>query len=132
MIVLLVSGVTAPVVAGLLAAGAMVLLGVPQAYRAISWTTVVMVGGMIPLSTAMQQTGAAEHLAHLLVEVVGEGSPYLLLLALAVLTATLGQLISNTATALIVIPIAVSAAADLGVSVRPVLMAVTVAARRRS
>jgi di/tricarboxylate transporter len=128
MIVLLVSGVTAPVVAGLLAAGAMVLLGVPQAYRAISWTTVVMVGGMIPLSTAMQQTGAAEHLAHLLVEVVGEGSPYLLLLALAVLTATLGQLISNTATALIVIPIAVSAAADLGVSVRPVLMAVTVAA----
>ena len=88
----------------------------------------VLVGGMIPLSTAMQQTGAAEHLAHLLVEVVGEGSPYLLLLGLAVLTATLGQLISNTATALIVIPIAVSAAADLGVSVRPVLMAVTVAA----
>jgi di/tricarboxylate transporter len=131
MIVLLVSGVTAPVVAGLLAAGAMVLLGVlsvPQAYRAISWTTVVLVGAMIPLSTAMQQTGAAEHLAHLLVAVVGDGSPYLLLLALAVLTATLGQLISNTATALIVIPIAVSAAADLGVSVRPVLMAVTVAA----
>jgi di/tricarboxylate transporter len=128
MIVLLVSGVTAPVVAGLLAAGAMVLLGVPQAYRAISWTTVVMVGGMIPLSTAMQQTGAAEHLAHLLVEVVGEGSPYLLLLALAVLTATLGQLISNTATALIIIPIAVAAAGELGVSPRPVLMSVAVAA----
>ena len=131
MIVLLVSGLTAPAVAGLLAAGAMVLLGVlsmPQAYRAISWTTVVLVGGMIPLSTAMQQTGAAEQLAHLLVGLVGDGSPYLLLLGLAVLTAALGQLISNTATALIVIPIAVSAAADLGVSVRPVLMAVTVAA----
>jgi hypothetical protein len=108
--------------------GAAGRVSVPPAYRAISWTTVVLVGGMIPLSTAMQQTGAAEHLAHLLVEVVGEGSPYLLLLALAVLTATLGQLISNTATALMVIPIAVSAAADLGVSVRPVLMAVTVAA----
>jgi di/tricarboxylate transporter len=131
MIVLLVTGIVPPVVAGLLAAGAMVLLGVlsmPQAYRAISWTTVVLVGGMIPLSIAMQQTGAAERLAHLLVDLAGGGSPYLLLFGLALLTAALGQLISNTATALIVIPIAVSAAADTGVSVRPLLMAVTVAA----
>jgi di/tricarboxylate transporter len=131
MIVLLLTGVTPPVVAGLLAAGAMVglrVLTMQQSYRAISWTTVVLVGGMIPLSTAMQQTGAAERLAHLLVELVGGGSPYLLLLGLSLLTATLGQLISNTATALIVIPIAVSAAADTGVSVRPMLMAVTVAA----
>jgi di/tricarboxylate transporter len=131
MIVLLVTGVTAPVVAGLLGAGAMILLGVlnmQQSYRAISWTTVVLVAGMIPLSTAMQQTGAAEYLATLLVSLVGDGSPYLLLLALSVLTATMGQLISNTATALIVIPIAISAAADTGVSVQPVLMAVTVAA----
>jgi di/tricarboxylate transporter len=131
MIVLLVTGIVPPVVAGLLAAGAMVLMGVlsmPQAYRAISWTTVVLVGGMIPLSIAMQQTGAAERLAHLLVDLAGGGSPYLLLFGLALLTAALGQLISNTATALIVIPIAVSAAADTGVSVRPLLMAVTVAA----
>ena len=81
MIVLLVTGVVPPVVAGLLAAGAMILLRVltvPQSYRAISWTTVVLVGGMIPLSTAMQQTGAAEKLAHLLVDVLGGGSPYLL------------------------------------------------------
>jgi di/tricarboxylate transporter len=131
MIVLLVTGVTPPVVAGLLAAGAMILLRVltvPQSYRAISWTTVVLVGGMIPLSTAMQQTGAAEKLAHLLVDALGGGSPYLLVLGLALLTAGLGQLISNTATALIVIPIAVSAAVETGISVRPLLMAVTVAA----
>jgi di/tricarboxylate transporter len=131
MILLLVTGITPPVVAGLLAAGAMIVLRVltmPQAYRAISWTTVVLVGGMIPLSTAMQQSGAAARLAHLLVGAVGDGSPYLLLFGLAVLTGLLGQLISNTATALIVIPIAVSAAAETGVSVRPLLMAVTVAA----
>jgi di/tricarboxylate transporter len=131
MILLLVTGLTPPVVAGLLAAGAMVLtrvLTMQQAYRSISWTTVILVGGMIPLSTAMQQTGAAERLAELLVDLVGTGRPYLLLFGLAVLTATLGQLISNTATALIVIPIALSAAAETGVSVRPVLMAVTVAA----
>ena len=54
--------------------------------------------------------------------------PYVLLVGLFVLTATLGQIISNSATALIVIPIAVSAAAELDVSARPLLMTVTVAA----
>jgi di/tricarboxylate transporter len=131
MIVLLVTGATPPVVAGLLAAAAMVLLRVltmPQSYRAINWTTVVLVGAMIPLSTAVQVSGAAGKLAELLVDVVGDGSPYLLLLGLCLVTAVLGQLISNTATALIVIPIAVAAAADTGVSVRPLLMGVAVAA----
>ena len=61
-------------------------------------------------------------------DVVGDAGPYVLLLGLFVLTAALGQLISNTATALIVIPIAVSAAAELDVSVRPVLMSLAVAA----
>jgi di/tricarboxylate transporter len=131
MVVLLAAGLVPPVVAGLLAAGAMILLGVltvPQAYKAVSWTTVVLVAGMIPLSTAMEQTGAAEAIAHRLLEVVGSGSPYLLLLGVCLLTAVLGQLISNTATALIVIPVALSAATDAGVSARPFLMAVTVAA----
>lgn len=131
MVVLLASGAVPAAVAGLLAAGAMVLLGVlsaDQAYRGISWTTVVLVGGMISLSTAMVSTGAAEQLADALVAVVGDARPHALLLGLFVVTALLGQLISNMATALIVIPVAVSAAAELDVSVRPVLMAVTVAA----
>ena len=76
----------------------------------------MLVGGMIPLSTAMAQTGAAEQLADGLVDVVGDAGPHVLLLGLFVLTAALGQLISNMATALIVIPIAVSAAAELDVS----------------
>jgi di/tricarboxylate transporter len=59
---------------------------------------------------------------------VGNFGPYALLVGLFVLTASLGQLISNMATALVVSPIAVSAAATLGVSARPLLMAVTVAA----
>ena len=131
MVVLLATGVVVPAVAGLLAATAMVLFGVvnpPQAYRAISWTTVILVGGMIPLSVAMQQTGAAEQLADGLIGIVGDGSPYLLLGGLFVLTATLGQLISNTATALVVVPIAVSAAIETGVSERPLLIGVGVAA----
>jgi di/tricarboxylate transporter len=109
----------------------MVLTGVvtmEQAYRAINWTTVLLVGAMIPLSVAMQVTGAAERIAAALVELVGGAGPHLLLLGIFLLTAAFGQLISNTATALIVIPIATSAAAELGVSARPVLMCVAVAA----
>jgi di/tricarboxylate transporter len=131
MVVLLATGVVPVAVAGLVAAGGMILLRVvtlEQAYRAINWSVVVFVGAMIPLTTAMQTTGAAEQLAHVFVDLLGDSSPYLLLLGVAVLTVVLGQLISNMATALIVIPIALSAAAELGVSARPVMMCVTVAA----
>jgi di/tricarboxylate transporter len=83
---------------------------------------------MIPVSVAVEQSGAAGDIAEVLVDVVGDAGPYALLLGLFVITAVFGQLISNTATALIMIPIAVTAATDLGVSVRPVLMSLTVAA----
>jgi di/tricarboxylate transporter len=131
MVLLLSTGAVPPAVAGLLAAIAMILtrvLTVEQAQRGVSWTTVVLVAGMIPLSTAMVQSGAAEQLADRLVDVVGDAGPRALLLGLFLLTAILGQLISNMATALIVIPIAVSAAAEMDVSAKPVLMAVTISA----
>ncbi len=131
MVILLATGAVPAAVAGLLAACALVVLRVltvEQAQRGISWTTVVLVGGMISLSTAMVATGAAETLADGLVEIVGDAGPHALLLGLFVLTAALGQLISNMATALIVIPIAISAAAEMDVSAKPVLMAVTVSA----
>ncbi len=131
MVLLLATGLVPAVVAGLVAACAMVVLNlvrVEEAYRAINWTTVILVGAMTPLSTAMAQTGAAQMLADGLVRLVGDAGPYALLAGLFLLTAILGQLISNTATALIIIPIAVAAAADLHISARPVLMSVTVAA----
>jgi di/tricarboxylate transporter len=118
-------------VAGLVAAVAMVLVGVltvDQAYRSVNWTTVILVGAMTPLSAAMAETGAAQLLADKLVGIVGEAGPYALLAGLFILTAVLGQLISNTATALIIIPIAVAAALELGISPRPVMMSVCVAA----
>jgi di/tricarboxylate transporter len=131
MVVVLATGALPPAVAGLLAAGAIVVLRaltIEEAYRGVAWTTVVLVGGMIPLSTAMTETGAAADLSDVLVDVVGNAGPYALLAGLFVLTAAFGQLISNMATALIVFPIALEAAKDLDVSVRPVLMCVTVAA----
>jgi len=131
MVILLAAGVVQPAVAGLLAAGAMVLLGVirlEQAYRAISWTTVILIAGLIPLSTAMEKTGAADKIAHVLITAVGDHGPYALMVGLFLLTGALGQVISNTATALVMIPIALSAAAEMGVSPRPILMLMTVAA----
>jgi di/tricarboxylate transporter len=130
MVVLLATGVVPPAVAGLLAAAAVVLSRVltpTQAYRSVSWTTVVLVGGMIPLSTAFISTGTADLIAKGLLGVIGSSSPALALAAMCVLTAVLGQLISNTATVLIMAPIATVLAADLHVSVLPFMMALTVA-----
>lgn len=131
MVILLATGVVPAAVAALLAAGAMILTGVikiREAYRSISWTTVVLVAAMIPMSQAVTDSGAAKAIADRLIAVVGDFGPYALLAGIFLVTAIFGQLISNMATALIVIPIAVTAAVDLGISVRPVLMCVTVAA----
>jgi di/tricarboxylate transporter len=89
---------------------------------------VILVGAMMPLSVAIQETGAAQLLAEGLVAMVGDAGPRVLLAGLFILTAVLGQVISNTATALIIIPISVVTATQMGISPEPVLMAVGVAA----
>jgi di/tricarboxylate transporter len=131
MVVLLATGLMPAAVVGLLSAAAILLLGilsVDEIYRAINWTTVILVGAMMPLSTAITDTGAAKLLADHLIALVGAGGPRALLAGLFVLTAVLGQVISNTATALIIIPISVVAALEMGISPQPVLMSVAVAA----
>jgi len=131
MVAALATGALPAAIAGLLAACALVLfrvVSVEEAYRSINWTTVILVGAMTPLSTAMTQTGAAGLLADGLIGLVGGAGPYALLAGLFLLTAILGQLISNMATALIMIPIAVAAAREVGISPLAVLMSVDVAA----
>ena len=84
LVAMLASGQVPPAIAGLVAAVAMVLLRVvtvTQAYRAVSWQTVVLVGALIPLSTAISTSGAADQVASLLIDAVGTGRPYLLLVA---------------------------------------------------
>ncbi|OBF99048.1 citrate transporter [Mycobacterium sp. 852002-51152_SCH6134967] len=130
MIVLLVTGIVPPAVAALLAALAMVasrVVRTDQVYRAIPWQTIILIGALIPLSTAIQASGAAEQIARPIVDLVGNRSPYLLLAVLFVLTAVLGQFISNVATVLVVIPIAVAAATDSDISVHATLMLVALA-----
>jgi di/tricarboxylate transporter len=130
MVLLMSLDLVPPVAATLLAAIAMVLLRVvtpEEAHRSISWPTLIIVGGMTPLSIAITESGAAESISHQIVRVVGGGSPYVLLLGLFVVSAVLGQMISNTATALIILPIAVTVAADAGINPLAVLMCVNVA-----
>jgi di/tricarboxylate transporter len=130
MVVALVSGATPPAVAGLLAAMALVVSGVvtaERAYRAINWTAIVLFAGMIPVSLAIAQTGAADDIARVLVDLVGGAGPHMLLVGLFALTAVFGQAMSNMATALIVIPVGLAAANDLGVAAKPVLMSIVVA-----
>ncbi|ALJ21716.1 SLC13 family permease [Microbacterium sp. No. 7] len=130
MVLLLATGAVPPAAAGLAAAGALVLTGVvtvPQAYRAISWTTVILIAGMVPLSGAFISTGAAGAVADLVLAAVGSTSPHLALLVLCLVTMVLGQFISNVATVLIVAPIAVAIAHSLDLSILPFMMALTVA-----
>ncbi|HEY9293992.1 MAG TPA: SLC13 family permease [Microlunatus sp.] len=134
ILVLMVAALTADLIPSaitcVLAAIAMVLTRVvtpKQAHRSMQWPTLILVAAMIPMSAAITDTGAAELLAHQMVELVGGTSPYLYLLGLALVTAILGQLISNTATALILIPIGVSVAAEADISSLTVLMAISVA-----
>ncbi|MFZ2623658.1 MAG: SLC13 family permease, partial [Propionibacterium sp.] len=111
MVVLLASGAVAPAVAGLLAACALVLTGVvsvTQAYRAISWQTVVLIGGLMSLSVAIRVSGAADIVARLVLGLAGSGGLIEILAVLFVVTAALGQVISNTATALVMLPIVVA------------------------
>ena len=129
MILLLVTGWMPPAIAALLAAGAVILSGVftpARAYKAVSWTTVLLVAGMIPLSTAFIKTGTADLIADMLLTYLGDSPAQIALLTLCVLTMVLGQMISNTATVLIMAPIAVALSVEMDVSVMPFMMALAV------
>ncbi|AIY01380.1 hypothetical protein ART_1781 [Arthrobacter sp. PAMC 25486] len=130
MVVMMTTNIVPAAVAALLAAMAMVLsrvVTIGQAHRSMAWQTLILVAGMIPLSAAITKTGTAKMLADGIVTLTGGGSPYLLLVGIFLVTAVLGQLISNTATALIIIPIALSVATEAGLSPITVLMCVSVA-----
>jgi len=131
MVFFLATGLLPGAVVGIAACFILILsrvVTVEQSYRAVDWTTVILVAAMMPLSTAMVQTGAAQLMADGLVAMAAGGSPIILLAGVFVLTAVLGQLISNTATALIIIPVGVAAATSMGISPIPVLMSIGMAA----
>jgi di/tricarboxylate transporter len=130
LIVVLATGIVPPAIAGLVSAGILIVSGiitVEESYRAIHWTTVILVGAMMPMSIAMVQSGAAQFVADHLVAMTGTAGPIVFLAGLFVLTASLGQIMSNTATTMLVIPIAMAAATSMGISPLPVLMSLCIA-----
>jgi di/tricarboxylate transporter len=128
---LMVSGVIPNVQAALIGCLLMGLLGcvdINSAYRAISWNTLVLIVGMLPFSIALQRTGGVDLAADALTVLVGEASPRLVLAVLFVITTLLGLFISNTATAVLMAPVALAVADELGASALPFAMIVALAA----
>jgi di/tricarboxylate transporter len=131
MVVLMLAGLVPAVVATLMAAAIVVLGGcltMQDGYRSVSWETVVLIAAMLPMSTALQVTGGAEFIADGLVNTLGALDPLLLMAGVFLLTATFSQVISNTATTVLVAPIALGAALEVDISPRAMLMMVAVGA----
>lgn len=131
MIILMVTGFVPTVIAALIAAIVMVLggcLSMEQAYRSVSWSSVVLIAAMIPMSIALQLTGGAEFLADALVNSLGSFGPLALMSGVFLLTTALSQVINNSATTVLVSPIVLQAANDLGVSPYPMMMIVAISA----
>jgi di/tricarboxylate transporter len=103
-------------------------LTLEEAYVSIKWNIVLLLGGVLALGKAMEKSGAAYFIADFIVETVGTLGPHALLSAFYLLTSVLTELMSNNATAALMVPIVISTAESLGVDPRPFLMAVTFAA----
>jgi di/tricarboxylate transporter len=101
---------------------------VEAAYKTINWQSIFLFAGMIPLSKAMENTGASLFVSQIIIDLSGNHGPYPVLAAIYIATSLLTIFISNTATAILFAPIALNAAISLGVSPYPFLFAVTVAA----
>ena len=123
-----IAPVTAVMIAGLL----MVLTGcfrnVEAAYKTINWETIVLFAGMLPMSLALEKTGASEYLSNSLVNGLGSYGPIVLMGGIYFTTSLMTMFISNTVTAVLMAPIALQSAVQIGVNPVPFLFAVTVAA----
>jgi len=131
MIVLSVFDVVPLVAAVLMAAIAGVTTGcltAEDAYRAIPWSSLILVAGMLPLADALESTGGTDLIVAALLTGIGDASPQVMFTVLFFLTAVLGLFLSNTASAVLVAPIAITAAASMGVSPYPFAIGVLIAA----
>lgn len=121
-----------PVTAVMMAGALMVLSGcfrnVEAAYKTINWESIVLIAAMLPMSVALEKTGASALISHTLVGGIGIWGPYILLAGIYFTTSLLTMFISNTATAVLMAPIAMSSALEMGLSPYPFLFAVTLGA----
>ena len=113
---------------GVLASMALRTVPPREAYEAIDWPVIVLLGALIPVAGAMETTGTANLVASFLLEEIARGHVVIGLVAILVVTMTLSDLMNNAATAAVMCPIALGSAAQLGVSPDPFLMAVALGA----
>jgi len=113
---------------GCLLMGVFRCVDLPSAYGSISWKSLVLIVGMLPFSIALQRTGGVDLAADAVVELAGAASPRVLLGVIFVITAMLGLFISNTATAVLMAPVALAIAKEIGASPYPFAMTVALAA----
>jgi len=99
-----------------------------SAYKAIHWPSIILIVGMMPFALALQKTGGVDLVVKGLMDLGGDYGPHLMLICLFVMCATIGLFISNTATAVLMAPIALAAAKSMGVSPYPFAMVVAMAA----
>ncbi|WP_321336459.1 SLC13 family permease [uncultured Cohaesibacter sp.] len=131
MLVLIIFRLVPSVTAVVLAATAMVCAGCvspKRAYESINWPSLVLIAGMIPMAAALDKTGGLALLVDNIVAVVGNNAPYAMLIALFLLTSIFSQFTSNTATAVLVAPVAFQVAGIMDVRPEPMLMSVAIAA----
>ena len=123
-----VAPVTAVITAGLLTVLTGCIRSVEAAYKTINWESIVLIAAMLPMSVALEKTGASALVARMLADGLGQASPYALLAGVYFTTSLLTMFISNTATAVLMSPIALTSAMAIGVSPYPMLFAVTLGA----
>jgi di/tricarboxylate transporter len=131
MVVLMVSGVVPNVQAAFIACLLMGLFGCvdfDSAYHSINWKTLVLIVGMLPFSLALQRTGGVDLAANSLMAVTAGAGSHVILASLFIITALLGLFISNTATAVLMAPVAIAMAHELKASPYPFAMIVALAA----
>ena len=133
IVMMVVEGIpVAPVTSVLLAAVLMVITGcvrsVEAAYKTINWQTIVLFAAMLPMSIALEKTGVSEMISNGIVTGLGGSGPRLLLAGIYAATSVMTIFISNTVTAVLMAPIALQCAMQIGVIPVPFMFAVTVAA----
>ena len=131
LVVLLVFNITPAAIACLVCACLTVVLRVvrlPQIYRGIDWNTVILIGAMIAPARAMEKSGAATMIGDHIVDWLGSAGPTMVLAGLFVAATIITQFISNTSTALVMMPIGFAAATDMHVSALPMVMSVAMGA----
>jgi len=120
--------IVASALVGCLALVAFKLMTPDEAYESIDWQVILLLAGIIPLGLALQKTGGANMVADLLLNVLGPYGPLATLAAIYLMTSVLTEMMSNNASAVLVVPIALATAESMGVDPKPMLIAVAFAA----